>query len=268
MRPDYYQLLDVPESATAAEIKLAYRRQAKRYHPDHNEGNDAAEERFKAVAEAYRVLSDADERAYYDRWLTLQKRLSQAPELAQMPRRVRVSVRHGQERRGRRRSRSAMDDVFIPRMRHMRMLPSWSFSRWHLLFIYLVAFSVMMPWVLRFSGCNAEDAAARRQKHERAMLESIRERAFNGEPLAQYRYGNILYFGSCGVEPDAYNAMLWWQRAAAQGHEGAAHNYAQVWNNLSENLEGLPPNIQKAILHWYEQLLRKEPAAEPPAQEP
>ena len=47
-----------------------------------------------------------------------------------------------------------------------------------------------------------------------------------------------------------------------------AHNYAQVWNNLSENLEGLPPNIQKAILHWYEQLLRKEPAAEPPAQEP
>ena len=268
MRPDYYQLLDVPESATAAEIKVAYRRQAKRYHPDYNAGNEAAEERFKAVAEAYRVLSDADERAYYDRWLGLQKRLSQAPELAQMPRRVRVSVRHGQERRSRRRARHSMDDVFIPRMRHMRMLPTWSFSRWHLLFIYLVAFSVMVPWVLRFSGNGAEDAAVRRQKQEQRMLESIRERAFNGEALAQYRYVNILYFGSCGVEPDAYNAMLWWQRAAAQGHEGAAHNYKQSLQNLSETTNGFAPNILKAVLHWQEQSLHTPPSAEHLPQQP
>ncbi len=268
MRPDYYQLLDVPENASAREIKAAYRKQAMRYHPDRNVGNEAAEERFKLVAEAYRMLADAEQRAHYDGWLERHKRLSMAPELADMRRSVRVSVRHAYERRASRRRRYERDADHPLRVRRMLMRPSFTFSRWHLLVFYLFAFAVMLPWVLRFSGCNAEDAATRRQKHERAMLESIRERAFNGEPLAQYRYGNILYFGSCGVEPDAYNAMLWWQRAAAQGHEGAAHNYAQVWNNLSENLEGLPPNIQKAILHWYEQLLRKEPAAEHPAQEP
>ena len=55
---DFYELLDVPETADAQEIKLAYRRQAKKFHPDHNPGSAAAEERFKRILEAYRVLGD------------------------------------------------------------------------------------------------------------------------------------------------------------------------------------------------------------------
>jgi len=63
---DYYQTLGVPEKASAAEIKKAYRRLAKQYHPDANKNDPNAAERFKEVGEAYAVLSDEKKRAQYD----------------------------------------------------------------------------------------------------------------------------------------------------------------------------------------------------------
>jgi molecular chaperone DnaJ len=66
LEKDYYKTLGVPKTATAAEIKKAYRDLARKYHPDANKGNPDAEEKFKEIAEAYHVLSDTKERKEYD----------------------------------------------------------------------------------------------------------------------------------------------------------------------------------------------------------
>jgi curved DNA-binding protein len=63
---DYYQVLGVSRSASADEIRTAYRKLAMKYHPDHNQGDKQAEERFKEANEAYQVLSDAQKKARYD----------------------------------------------------------------------------------------------------------------------------------------------------------------------------------------------------------
>lgn len=63
---DYYAVLGVPKTATAEEIKKAYRKLAVQYHPDKNQGNKAAEEKFKEIAEAYNVLGDEQKRKEYD----------------------------------------------------------------------------------------------------------------------------------------------------------------------------------------------------------
>ena len=65
---DYYEVLEVPKTATADEIKKAYRKKAIQYHPDKNPGDKEAEEKFKEAAEAYSVLSDPDKRAKYDQF--------------------------------------------------------------------------------------------------------------------------------------------------------------------------------------------------------
>ena len=65
---DYYEVLAVPKNAKDPQIKSAYRKQALQYHPDRNQGNKEAEEKFKEAAEAYAILSDADKRARYDRF--------------------------------------------------------------------------------------------------------------------------------------------------------------------------------------------------------
>lgn len=68
MKEDYYEILEVSKSASAAEIKKAYRKKALQYHPDKNPGDHNAEAMFKKAAEAYEVLSDPNKRSRYDQF--------------------------------------------------------------------------------------------------------------------------------------------------------------------------------------------------------
>ncbi len=65
---DYYEVLGINKSATADEIKKAYRKMAIKYHPDKNPGDKEAEEKFKEAAEAYSVLKDPEKKAQYDQF--------------------------------------------------------------------------------------------------------------------------------------------------------------------------------------------------------
>ncbi len=65
---DYYEVLGVKKDADENTIKKAYRKLAKKYHPDSNAGDAGAEQKFKEVTEAYNVLSDKEKRKLYDRF--------------------------------------------------------------------------------------------------------------------------------------------------------------------------------------------------------
>jgi len=68
MEVDYYEILEITQSANKDTIKKAYRKLALQYHPDRNQGNKEAEDKFKLINEAYEILSDDEKRAIYDRY--------------------------------------------------------------------------------------------------------------------------------------------------------------------------------------------------------
>src|ERR1700675_676873 len=67
-KPDYYELLGVPRKAGAKDIRAAFRKLARKYHPDLNPGDKSSEEKFKQLQEAYDVLSDSKKRQMYDQY--------------------------------------------------------------------------------------------------------------------------------------------------------------------------------------------------------
>ena len=77
-KQDYYEILGLKRDAKPEEIKKAYRRLARKYHPDVNPGDKAAEERFKAMSEAHDVLSDPKKRSVYDRFGQYSENLADA----------------------------------------------------------------------------------------------------------------------------------------------------------------------------------------------
>ncbi|NXX26301.1 DJC30 protein, partial [Nicator chloris] len=84
-RSNLYEVLGVPSTATAAQIKTAYYEQSFRYHPDRNAGSAAAAARFAAVSEAYRVLGSAALRRKYDRGLLSAEEMRDAPRPSGRP---------------------------------------------------------------------------------------------------------------------------------------------------------------------------------------
>src|SRR5204863_7071066 len=68
MAKDYYQILGVPRKADEKEIKSAYRKLARKYHPDVNPGDKVSEAKFKEVSEAYDVVGDPEKRKLYDQY--------------------------------------------------------------------------------------------------------------------------------------------------------------------------------------------------------
>lgn len=230
-RRDYYELLDLQPTASAEDIKQAYYRLAKKYHPDHNENDDAAEERFKLVAEARRVLADPELRAQYDAWLERETRLCMAPELASMPRRVRMATRRNRERRDRHER---------PRkLRPFLLSPVRTMNPWAMVLVYAFFAFMIVPSVIK--GCSALTASADApapapvkkksatpktpeeiQANLQRMNEELRRRAEDGDAAAQVQYGMLLYRG-VGIQQDREQAILWWQAAAAQGNSAAIH---------------------------------------------
>lgn len=232
MRTDYYQLLDVKEDASAAEIKAAYRKLAMKFHPDHNDGRPEAEERFKQIAEAYRVLGEEERRRDYDDWLCRQKRYRGAPELVSMPRHVRVSVRHARERREERRSRTHRGTSTRVRPFLLRRVPR--LTVWHYLLFYLFWALLFLPPLFslrreapsqkppprvppdRAPGESPLDPETQRL-HLARFTERIARAAQDGSPEAQFRYGTMLIIGAGGLERNPESGYQWWQKAADQG---------------------------------------------------
>ncbi len=250
MRADYYQLLDVEPGATPAELKAAYYRLAKRYHPDCNAGNPAAEERFKLVAEAYRVLGVPERRREYDEWLRVHHCYRNAPELEAFASRSSVSsagvpsgrirpfrysarrARERQERRygraeGRSRSRRRVGSLVFTRSGKVN---GWLFFGFYALIIFNLLpvffrhmFSEAPPAVQK-TPAPVEEVAVEEVVVRRRVLEmerALRQRAEAGEAAAQYQLGVYLFNKSCRGRGEVAAPTLL-RRAANAGYRAEA----------------------------------------------
>ncbi len=254
MREDYYQLLDVSPEASAKDIKAAYYRLAKRYHPDVNLGNPAAEERFKLVAEAYRTLGMPERRREYDNWLRLHNICPGATELEAFSAARRVRPFHYSSRRAReRQERRSGHSSERPRSRRLfRSLPFGGSSKvngWLFFGFYaLIAFNLLPVFFRHMFSSPApvvkkaqleqeekvEEVVVRRRLLE--MEQALRQRAAAGEADARYQLGIYLFNKSsrgrggeaqpsvlrrAASEGYRKEALLWFRMAAEQG-QGAA----------------------------------------------
>lgn len=253
VREDYYELLEVPAAATKQELRSAYHRLAMRYHPDHNGDNPAAEERFKLIAEAWRTLSDPEKRAEYDDWLERHKRYAHMPELATMRRRTRVSVHRSESRREGRRSAatSRRPRFFLLRRR------SKGGMVYHLIIYLCFLFSMVPYFTQRLSSVHprrADAAAAKptlppgestlspeeQKKNLELYLKQLTLAAEEGDALAQYRYGCLLYLGSIGVEQNRAEALHWWAKSAEQGNALAKQALKREQTRKNDEQTGEP----------------------------
>lgn len=263
MRDDYYELLDVAPTATAEEVKRAYYRQARRYHPDRNPDDAAAEERFKLIAEAYRILGDADERYQYDGWLERHRRLANAPELETMQRHVRVSARHGRDRRAERRERAEhrrggrreRASVHVrPFLLSTRRPPSLA----TMIAVYIMAACLIVPAIIKgFTAAYPGPPVAEPEKPKRELTEEeirirldnynndLLQRAKAGDAVAQLRYGNLLYRG-VGIRRDRAEAREWWKKSAAQGNTAALYSLRNFPAELPEEQAAPEPAAETA----------------------
>ena len=236
MREDYYELLDVPCSADKQQLRAAYRRLAMRYHPDHAGDDPAAEERFKLIAEAWRVLGDDDKRADYDAWLELHQRYVSMPELAAMPQKhARMSSRQGAERR---RERCARRESRRPRPFLLRRVPKVGVLRYVLVCCF--ALLLLQPFIRMYAGLGRRvpphavstesglppgesPLPPEERVHQLGLyVRRLQHAAAAGDAQAQYRYGYILHHGIDGVvKPDAAAALHWWTLSAEQGNRNA-----------------------------------------------
>lgn len=249
MREDYYQLLDVREEASAAEVKAAYRRLAMKFHPDRNEGHPEAEEHFKLVSEAYRVLGHEESRRDYDAWLGRRKRYQRAPELASMARHVRVSARHARERREARRTRGRREGTVRVRPFLLRRIPRMTV--WHYVLFYLFWVLLFLPPLLSLHQERQTEKKAPPVSPERAPGESplppeeqllqlarfterVAHEAEKGSPEAQFRYGTMLMVGVGGLERDPDAGRRWWQKAAEQGFAPAQKALRTIGPSVGE----------------------------------
>ncbi len=253
MRPDYYQLLDSSPEASAQELKAAYYRLAKRFHPDHNAGNPAAEERFKLVAEAYRTLGVPERRREYDAWLRLHNICPGASELEGFATRQRIrpfrySPHRAQARQERRTGRAATRPRRVFRslpFRFSHKAHSWLFLGFYALVIFNILpiffrhmFASPAPVVKKASPATEEKKVEEVQVRQRLMEmeETLLRQAEAGDAEAQYRLGLWLFNKSTrgrgeGRAPSLLRraasagyrreALEWLERAAGQGH-GAA----------------------------------------------
>jgi len=253
VRPDYYELLDVSPKASPAEVKSAYYRQAKKFHPDRNRGSEGAGERFKLIAEAYHVLREPERRADYDAWLERHRRLSRAPELEKMagkrsvrmpgemsgmPRRhARVSVRHAYERREARENRRAAGRHAPARSILMRRKGAPNLL--HMILVYVMALFMITPMLVKscrttgqrhvesaFSDKREPGVSPLDEQTQRSELKRFRDRIFQaaqaGEADAQFRYGCMLFHGYNGLPQDRAAAIQWFIKARENGSPAAA----------------------------------------------